>query len=35
MNFDGNGGKFRYFYDISKDRGLNLNQQLELEYKTE
>ena len=35
LNFDGNGGKFRYFYDISKDHGLNLNQQLELEYKTE
>lgn len=35
LNFDGNGGKFRYFYDISKNHGLNLNQQLELEYKTE
>ena len=35
LNFDGNGGKFRYFYDISKYDGLNLNQQLELEYKTE
>lgn len=35
LNFDGNGGKFRYFYDISNYNGLNLNQQLELEYKTE
>lgn len=35
LNFDGNGGKFRYFYDILKRDGLNLNQRLELEYKTE
>ena len=35
LDFNGNGGKFRYFYDISKFDGLNLNQKLELEYKTE
>lgn len=33
MDFSGNGGKFRYFYDVQIDNnGLNLNQKLELLY---
>lgn len=35
FDFSGNGGKFRYFYDVLKVDGLNLNQQLELQYKRE
>lgn len=31
MLFGGNGGKFRYFYDI-RQNGINLNQLLEFEY---
>lgn len=34
MNFSGNGGKFRYFYDLFiDDNKLNLNEELEAAYK--
>lgn len=32
MDFSGNGGKFRYFYDIYKINGMNLNEMLQFEY---
>ena len=35
MDFSGNGGKFRYFYDLKIpgfDYGYNLNQRLEALY---
>lgn len=32
MTFTGNGGLFRYMYDIYKNNGLNLNQLLEARY---
>lgn len=35
MDFSGNGGKFRYFYDIIHINNLNLNQYLEYLYKLE
>ena len=36
MQFDGNGGLFRYFYDLKlDDSGLNLNNLLELLYNTQ
>lgn len=36
MDFSGNGGKFRYFYDVVTDRnGMNMNQKLEWLYKLE
>lgn len=36
MDFSGNGGKFRYFYDVVTDsNGMNMNQKLEWLYKLE
>jgi hypothetical protein len=32
MDFSGNGGKFRYFYDLFIQDGMNLNEYLEFEY---
>lgn len=32
MDFSGNGGKFRYFYDVYKISGMNLNEMLQFEY---
>lgn len=32
MDFSGNGGKFRYFYDVLKINGMNLNEMLQFEY---
>ena len=32
MDFSGNGGKFRYFYDVYKINGMNLNEMLQFEY---
>lgn len=33
MDFSGNGGKFRYFYGLLDDYGLNLNEALEAAWK--
>ena len=35
FNFNGNGGKFRYFYDAVKEDGLNANMYMEYLYKKE
>ena len=32
MDFSGNGGKFRYFYDVCKIDGMNLNELLQFEF---
>lgn len=33
LDFSGNGGKFRYFYDVQTEDGMNLNQKLQFLYK--
>lgn len=33
LDFSGNGGKFRYFYDVQIEDGMNLNQKLQFLYK--
>lgn len=35
LDFSGNGGKFRYFYDVLYSGKLNLNQQLQVLYEQE
>lgn len=32
MDFSGNGGKFRYFYDVLIENNMNLNERLQFEY---